>query len=301
MARGALPLPPLRALDSVGGFVLGAAAGLALVWVVGASALLIPGQKELRRAAQQSLVLQQLYDVAAAVELDEDPRARRSVPEHRRAARAGRAAGSGAASLAAACGARRRASCACSGRRAGLRIAGSGWVAAPSLVVTAAHVVAGRGRHRRRHRGIRGARCARRSSRSTARTTSRVLRVPRRSACARCRLRKPDAGRAGRDPRLPGERSAHRRARPARRDDGRAERGRVRPRPGRANDHGRARRRAARQLRRADDRRVGSGRDDGVRGAARQQGRLRRSRATSSRKLLRGAHARAVSTGACAA
>src|SRR5437867_4464213 len=63
MARGAIPLPPLRTLDSVGGFVLGAASGLALVWVVGASALLIPGQTALRRAAQKSLVLRNLYDV----------------------------------------------------------------------------------------------------------------------------------------------------------------------------------------------------------------------------------------------
>lgn len=142
MARGALPLPPLRALDSAGGFVLGAAAGLALVWVVGASALLIPGQKDLRRAAQRSLVLQRLYDVVppsrvmrilARVDpfpsiagplapvappdpgLLESPGVRRAAPSVVRV-------------LGTACG---------------LRIAGSGWVAAPSLVVTAAHVVAG--------------------------------------------------------------------------------------------------------------------------------------------------------------
>jgi uncharacterized membrane protein required for colicin V production len=142
MARGALPLPPLRALDSAGGFVLGAAAGLALVWVVGASALLIPGQKDLRRAAQRSLVLQRLYDVVppssvmrilARVDpfpsiagplapvappdpgLLESPGVRRAAPSVVRV-------------LGTACG---------------LRIAGSGWAVAPSLVVTAAHVVAG--------------------------------------------------------------------------------------------------------------------------------------------------------------
>src|SRR5436190_13254986 len=60
--RGALPGPPLRTIDSLGGFVLGAGAGLALVWVVGASALLVPGQTSLRRAAQRSLVLRHLYD-----------------------------------------------------------------------------------------------------------------------------------------------------------------------------------------------------------------------------------------------
>jgi S1-C subfamily serine protease len=142
MARGALPLPPLRALDSAGGLVLGAAAGLALVWVVGASALLIPGQKDLRRAAQQSVVLQRLYSalppssvmkILARVDpfpsiagplapvappdptLLDSPGVRRAAPSVVRV-------------LGSACG---------------LRIAGSGWVVAPSLVVTAAHVVAG--------------------------------------------------------------------------------------------------------------------------------------------------------------
>ncbi|MFL6014723.1 MAG: MarP family serine protease [Gaiellaceae bacterium] len=142
MARGALPLPPLRALDSAGGFVLGAAAGLALVWVVGASALLIPGQKDLRRAAQQSLVLQRLYSalppssvmkILARVDpfpsiagplapvappdatLLDSPGVRSAAPSVVRV-------------LGTACG---------------LRIAGSGWVVEPSLVVTAAHVVAG--------------------------------------------------------------------------------------------------------------------------------------------------------------
>jgi S1-C subfamily serine protease len=142
MARGALPLPPLRALDSIGGFLLGAAAGLALVWVVGATALLIPGQKDLRQAAQKSLLLQQLYSavppsslmkILARVDpfpsiagpltpvappdpaLLDSPAVRRAAPSVVRV-------------LGTACG---------------LRIAGSGWVVAPSLVVTAAHVVAG--------------------------------------------------------------------------------------------------------------------------------------------------------------
>ena len=39
--RSGLRFPPLRALDSAGGLVLGAAAGLALVWVFGATALLL--------------------------------------------------------------------------------------------------------------------------------------------------------------------------------------------------------------------------------------------------------------------
>ena len=140
--RGALPLPPLRMLDSLGGLVLGAAAGLALVWVIGASALLVPGQTSLRRAAQRSLVLRRLYDAVpparfmrllarvdpfpsiagpASPVAPPDPRLLRSPGVRRASPSVVRVLGT-------ACG---------------LRIAGSGWVAAPSLVVTAAHVVAG--------------------------------------------------------------------------------------------------------------------------------------------------------------
>jgi S1-C subfamily serine protease len=142
MARRGLPLPPLRMLDSIGGFMLGAASGLVLVWVVGASALLIPGQRNLRHAAQKSLVLQQLYaavppssvlKILARVDpfpsiagplapvAPPDPALLRSLAVKRVAPSVVRVLGT-------ACG---------------LRIAGSGWVAEPSLVVTAAHVVAG--------------------------------------------------------------------------------------------------------------------------------------------------------------
>jgi uncharacterized membrane protein required for colicin V production len=53
-------LPPLRALDSVGGLVLGAAAGVAIVWVAGAVALHIPGQTELREDVQSSRILSEI-------------------------------------------------------------------------------------------------------------------------------------------------------------------------------------------------------------------------------------------------
>ncbi|TML95241.1 MAG: CvpA family protein, partial [Actinobacteria bacterium] len=52
--------PKLSTLDSSGGLVLGALAGLTLVWVVGAVALLLPGQTDLRRDAQGSALLQRL-------------------------------------------------------------------------------------------------------------------------------------------------------------------------------------------------------------------------------------------------
>ena len=61
--RSGLRFPPLRALDSAGGLVLGAAAGLALVWVFGATALLLPGQPSLRRDVQRSALLRQLNSI----------------------------------------------------------------------------------------------------------------------------------------------------------------------------------------------------------------------------------------------
>jgi S1-C subfamily serine protease len=140
--RGSLPLRPLRALDSLGGLVLGAGAGLALVWVVGASALLVPGQTSLRRGAQQSLVLRKLYDrvppakfMRLLARVDPFPAIAGPAstvappdPALLRAPGVRQAAPSVVRVLGTACG---------------LQIAGSGWVAKASLVVTAAHVVAG--------------------------------------------------------------------------------------------------------------------------------------------------------------
>jgi len=140
--RTALPLPPLRTLDSLGGLAVGAGAGLALVWVVGASALLVPGQTSLRRAAQQSIVLRHLYTyvppaklMKLLVRVDPFPAIAGPAspveppdPALLRSPGVRRAAPSVVRVLGTACG---------------LRIAGSGWVVAKSVVVTAAHVVAG--------------------------------------------------------------------------------------------------------------------------------------------------------------
>jgi uncharacterized membrane protein required for colicin V production len=140
--RSGLRLPPLRALDSVGGFVLGAAAGLAVVWVLGAAALLLPGQTSLRRSAQQSLVVRRLDAIAPPRRLLEalarvdpfpsiaGPIAGVAPPDPRLLGAAGvqAAAPSVVRVVGTACG---------------LSVEGSGWVARPELVVTAAHVVAG--------------------------------------------------------------------------------------------------------------------------------------------------------------
>ncbi len=60
LLRGGVKLTPLRLLDSAGGALFGAAAGLVLVWVLGATALLLPGQTALRREVQRSELLRRL-------------------------------------------------------------------------------------------------------------------------------------------------------------------------------------------------------------------------------------------------
>jgi S1-C subfamily serine protease len=140
--RSGMRFPPLRAFDSAAGLVLGAAAGLALVWVFGAAALLLPGHPSWRQDIQRSEVLQRLNDIvppdrllSALARVDPFPSiAGPAIPTapldgpiatdpHVRTATA-----SVVRILGSACG---------------LGISGSGWVAAPGVVVTAAHVVAG--------------------------------------------------------------------------------------------------------------------------------------------------------------
>jgi uncharacterized membrane protein required for colicin V production len=140
--RGGLKLTPLRLFDSLGGLLLGALTGLAVVWVVAATALLLPGQTRLRQEVQGSSLVRRLNDAvpprtvlhlfaridpypsiagpAAPVEpptpdVIQDPAIRA-------------AARSVVRVLGTACG---------------LGVEGSGWFARPDLVVTAAHVVAG--------------------------------------------------------------------------------------------------------------------------------------------------------------
>jgi S1-C subfamily serine protease len=140
--RGTMRIPPLRLLDSLGGLAVGSAAGLAVVWIAGAVALHFPGQREGRRAVQQSLVLTELNRlmppsrVMEAIErVDPFPAIRgpalplqRPDPDVLRRPGVAQAAPSVVRVVGSACG---------------LAVSGSGWVARPQLVVTAAHVVAG--------------------------------------------------------------------------------------------------------------------------------------------------------------
>jgi S1-C subfamily serine protease len=145
VVRGSLRLTPLRTLDSLGGLVLGAAGGLFFVWVVGAAALLLPGQTMLRRDVQQSVVLQHLNDAVPPSRLlhllariDPLPSITGPAPPAQppsasvlRDPTVRAHAASVVRILGTACG---------------IGVEGSGWVARPGLVVTAAHVVAGQHR-----------------------------------------------------------------------------------------------------------------------------------------------------------
>jgi S1-C subfamily serine protease len=132
----------LSTFDATGGLILGACAGLAVVWVLGAVALLLPGQTDLRRGAQDSALLQRLNKfipptevLNALARIDPfptitGPSAPVAPPDPRLAHAAGvrRAAPSVVRVLGMACG---------------VGVEGTGWVARADLIVTAAHVVAG--------------------------------------------------------------------------------------------------------------------------------------------------------------
>jgi uncharacterized membrane protein required for colicin V production len=140
--RGGLKLTPFRFVDSLGGLLLGAATGLAVVWVGAAVALLAPGQTVFRQAVQDSHIVRRLNQTVSPSRLLHllariDPFPSITGPaaptEPPNAAVAGDPAVRAAASrvvriLGTACG---------------IGIEGSGWFAGSDLVVTAAHVVAG--------------------------------------------------------------------------------------------------------------------------------------------------------------
>ena len=140
--RGRQRTATARKLDSAGGLLAGALIGLGIVWVLGAMALQLPGQADLRRAVQRSEVLRRLNEIVpprsllnALRRVDPfqaftGPPVPTEPPDPRVLRQPGvrAAAPSVVRVLGTACG---------------LGVEGSGWVAAPRLVVTAAHVVAG--------------------------------------------------------------------------------------------------------------------------------------------------------------
>jgi S1-C subfamily serine protease len=142
-ARAALRMPGLRTIDGLLGAVLTACVGLGIAWIVGAVALESTGSQPLRKDIEQSAILRTLNELlppsgpilhalarfdplpsvrGPAADVPAPPRGILRVPGVRGAE------GSVVRVVGTACG---------------LGIEGSGWVAAPGLVVTNAHVVAG--------------------------------------------------------------------------------------------------------------------------------------------------------------
>lgn len=140
--RRRVPSGPLRTVDSIGGLAFGALAGLALVWIIAAIALQLPGQGDLRREVQRSSVLRELNELVppqralrALARVDPFPSITGPAPpvgppdpSVLRRPEIRRASTSVVRVLGTACG---------------LGVSGSGWVAGRGLVVTNAHVVAG--------------------------------------------------------------------------------------------------------------------------------------------------------------
>jgi S1-C subfamily serine protease len=140
--RGGLRLTPFRFFDSAAGVLFGAATGLAFVWVLGATALLLPGQTRFRHGVLRSTIVRRLDEAvpprtvlhllaridpfpaiagpAAPAEPPSPSVSRNPVILH--------AARSVVRILGTACG---------------VGVEGTGWFVRPHVVATAAHVVAG--------------------------------------------------------------------------------------------------------------------------------------------------------------
>src|SRR3954466_3640621 len=140
--RARIRKPRLSSFEAFGGLGVGALAGLAIVWVLGAVALLLPGQADLRHGAQRSAVLRRLNEVVspekvlnALAGIDPfpaitGPAGPVTPPDPRLVHSAGvRIAGPSVVRVL--------------GTACGVGVEGTGWTARNDLVVTAAHVVAG--------------------------------------------------------------------------------------------------------------------------------------------------------------
>jgi S1-C subfamily serine protease len=142
-ARSALRLPGLRTIDGLLGAALTACVGLGIAWIVGAVALQSDGSRPLRTDIERSAILRGLDRLLppsgpilhALSTFDPLPSVRgpaADVPAPTRGILANRRVLAAHASVVRVLGT------AC-----GLGIEGSGWVGAPELVLTNAHVVAG--------------------------------------------------------------------------------------------------------------------------------------------------------------
>jgi S1-C subfamily serine protease len=141
--RRALIVPGLGALDGFLGALFGIALALGIVWILAAVAGQAPGDGGLRADIQESAILRKLNAVLppsgsilnALARLDPLPSITGPTPDV--------AAPEPAIAHAAGIRAASRSVVRVIGTACGLAIEGSGWVAAPNLIVTNAHVVAG--------------------------------------------------------------------------------------------------------------------------------------------------------------
>jgi hypothetical protein len=142
-ARAILRIPGLRMVDGLLGAALTACVALGVSWIIGAIVLQASGSAQLRQDVQRSAILRDLNSVLppsgvilnALARFDPLPSVAgppADVPAPARGILAARGVRAAAPSVVKVLGS------AC-----GLGIEGSGWVAAPDLVVTNAHVVAG--------------------------------------------------------------------------------------------------------------------------------------------------------------
>jgi S1-C subfamily serine protease len=141
--RRRMLFPLAGTIDGIGGAALVAALGLALVWIIGAVALQTPGARKFRKDIQRSAILGRLNETLPPsgpllnALSRADPFPRIQGPEANVAAPTRRIVRDRGVRDAHASVVR------ILGTACGLAIQGSGWVAAPGVVVTNAHVVAG--------------------------------------------------------------------------------------------------------------------------------------------------------------
>ena len=245
---------------------------MALVWIVGAAALLLPGQRSLRQDVQRSEVLRRLNEIVpperllnALARVDPFPSiAGPPIP----AAPSAQIARDPDVRAAAASVVR------ILGTACGLGISGSGWVAAPGVVVTAAHVVAGERSTSVVDPGSEK-RLAAEAVGFDPKNDIAVLRVPGLGARPLAMVEpEPDrlVGIVGYPLNGPLDIEPGRIGKTATR----ADRRRIRQGPGRPDDHEPLRRDPARELRRPGDRQRGARADDGLRDEDRRARRVRR-------------------------
>lgn len=140
--RGGLRVTPFRLFDSIAGVFFGAVTGVAFVWVLSATALLVPGQTQLRRDVASSVIVRRLDEAlpprrALNLLARIDPFPSIVGPD----APGGPVAP--AIVLKPAVHAAEQGVVRVVGTACGVGIEGSGWFATPHRVITAAHVVAG--------------------------------------------------------------------------------------------------------------------------------------------------------------